>query len=183
MTEADMENQEVWKDIEDYEYLYQISTFANVKSLPRYINSGSGIRKTKERILKPSLTNKGYYFVNLCNGFSKSSTIHRMLAIAFIPNPENKPEVNHKNGIKTDLRIENLEWCTHKENMQHAHDMRLIDRQYKSVLQYSKNGEFIAEYFSQTEATRKTGIDDGNISSACTGKRKTAGNYIWKFKN
>jgi len=105
--------QEIWKTIEGYEN-YEISNLGRVKSL--------GNNKTrKEKILKPVKDRKGYLVVSLCqNGSMKTCKIHRLVAQAFIPNPENKPQVNHKNEIKTDNRAENLEYCTAKENLNYG---------------------------------------------------------------
>lgn len=115
---------EIWKDIEGYEGIYQISNLGRVKSLIRVIKRSDGKIKTfKERILKPALNTFGYPYVNLSKqGKVKSFVVHRLVVKAFILNIGNKSDVNHINGIKTDNRVVNLEWNTRSENVQHAFD-------------------------------------------------------------
>jgi len=113
----------IWKDIKGYEGYYQVSIFGEVKSLAR---KDSLDRAIKERILKSPLNRYGYPFVVLCrNGKTRTFTVHRLIAETFIPNPLNKPCVNHINGIKSINRPSNLEWCTIAENNQHAFSIGL----------------------------------------------------------
>lgn len=130
---------EIWKDIEGYEGLYQISNFGKVKSLSKHCGFGKGYT-TKEIILKPHLRLGYITFTLYKNGIPKTFSAHRLVANAFIPNIENKPQVNHINGIKTDNSIKNLEWVTNSENVKHAFDTGLKHTSAKQKAKASING-------------------------------------------
>jgi len=115
--------EEIWKDVSGYEGLYQVGSSGKIKSLITKGLIGKNKTDTTERLMTPAVNDKGYLRISIINSDSKrkSHRVHRLVAIEFIPNPDSKKEVNHINGIKTDNRIENLEWCTLSENTKHYH--------------------------------------------------------------
>lgn len=178
--------QEIWKDIVDYEGLYQVSNLGNVKSIGRWIDAKcKGKRWQEEKILKPSVEGQGYLFVSLCkNGKVKFFKVHRLVAQAFISNPNNYPCVNHINEIKDNNKVENLEWCTVKYNNNYnGRQKRIAAKRKKITLQINPNtNEIIAEFPSLNEVEIQTGIRKSNISKCCNGKRNIAGGFKWRYK-
>lgn len=158
---------EIWKDVEGYEGLYQVSNKSRVRSFAKY-DSGIIMKQTKEGC--------GYLQIQFKkDGKIKHYKVHRMVAKAFIPNPENKPFVNHINGIKTDNRIENLEWVTSSENLKHAHRIGLkIPQQlgksgklhHRSKPVISINQTAIIEHESASLCAKYLGVDSGRINLA-----------------
>lgn len=174
--------QEIWKNIKDYEGLYQVSNFGKVKRLQHKRCDRNQIMKERlVKVIKPS--NNWYPYLSLCkNGKTKNVYLHRLIAIAFIPNPNNYPCINHKDGNKQNNKIDNLEWCSFSHNNKEAHKLKLNKGNAKNVIQLDKNQKFIKEWFSTREAEKELNIANGKVSWCCIGKRKTAGGFIWKYK-
>ena len=176
--------EEIWKDVIGYEGYYKASNLGRVKSLDRISNSNGGEFIKKEKMLKPSV-NKGYLQVHLWGDSIKEvKKIHRIVAIAFIENNENKPQINHKDGNKENNHVNNLEWCSNSENQKHAYANGLKDAKFSSkrVKQYSKDGEYIRIFESARSAGREMNTDHSMISRVCNGKQKTAKGYIWEYE-
>lgn len=164
---------EIWKDIPEYEGLYQASNLGRIKS----INSK---RRNHDVIMSDkSIANNGYIVVCLKrNGKPKTHSVHRLIAKTFIPNPYNYPVINHKNENKLDNRVENLEWCTYSYNISYG------SNRYKRALKLGKKVfcvELNKTFVSIKEAGRITNIPYQNIASCCRGKLKSAGGYHWQF--
>ena len=114
--------QEIWKDIKNYEGIYQVSNLGRVRSLTRKVKTFNGLRTTKGQLLKPLKTNRNYFRVDLKqNQKDKYISIHRLVAEAFIPNPNNYPVINHIDGDTSNNKIDNLEWCTQSHNIKEAY--------------------------------------------------------------
>ena len=165
---------ETWKEIAGYEGLYEVSDLGRVKSL----------KFGKEKILKPQKINNGYLKVNLHkDGKAKTSKVHRLVAEAFIQNPNNLETVNHKDEVKKNNVASNLEWMSRADNNNYGtHNKRVSEALSKQVQMFDKStGELLATFPSTCEAERFTGIANTHISACCLGKRKSAGGYIWKY--
>ena len=192
--------EEIWKDIKGFEGIYQVSNIGRVKNLERKVKcKNNSYRVIKEKILKPNKSkHTGYYMVTLSkNGKQNTYSVHRLVATAFLDNPENKPCVDHINTIRTDNRIENLRWVSYEENYYNPitlerHKLNCFTpmknmygakhNRSKAILQYSIDGEFIREYGSIIEAGKYLNIRPSCISMCCRGYCKKSGGYIWKYK-
>ena len=168
--------EEVWKDVQGYEGLYQVSNLGRVKSLERSVyHSKGGNRIYPGKILNPSNNGDGYLFLYLSkNGTTKEYRVNRLVAEAFIPNPDNLEVVNHKDENKLNNSVENLEWCTVEYNNRYS--------TAKQICQYDLSGRLMTEWEAISDASKELGINCSNIAQCCKGKRKTAGGYIWRYK-
>lgn len=152
--------EEIWLPIKGYEGLYEVSNFGNVRR--------------NKKLLKPLNHSRGYSYINLSkDGKVLPFYIHRLVGETFIPNPQNKPTINHINHVKTDNRVENLEWATYKEQT----DEIVVRKMSKKVFCVEKN----EVYDSMVSAADKNKLSIGNLSMACNGKRKTCGGFHWKY--
>ena len=165
---------EIWKNVVGFEEQYEISNLGNLRSKERFVKHWrGGERKYKSNFKNIRLNDHGYFRCNLKNeGKRYDFTIHRLVALAFIPNEENKPFINHKNGIKTDNRVENLEWCNQSENVTHAVKNRLIktkltDEQAKKIFNSQLSNRKLAEIY------------DINHSIVWRIKNKKAYKHLW----
>lgn len=190
---------EEWKDIEGYENLYQVSNLGRVKSL------GNGkSNKSKLKIMKTNLNHKGYPMISLCkDGKSKGYSVHRLVAQAFIPNPDNLPQINHKDEDKTNNRVENLEWCTNEYNHNYGTRIERVRQKQignpkmktclgkfgkdnptsKPIIQFTMDGELVRMWFAAKDAQREMGYNDKSISQCCNGNRHTHKGFKWEFYN
>lgn len=194
-----MKSNEIWKDIKGYEGLYQVSNLGRIKSVDRIVimKHYSGCNAThsyKGKILKQQKDKYGYMRVALSkNGKIKLKQVHRLVAETFIPNPENKPTVNHEDGNKENNVVANLSWATHQEQTMHAFKTGLIDNSKKNykeigkkisiskcvpILQCDKDNNVIKKWQGICIAKKETGIN--NIEKCLNGTYKTAGGYKWK---
>lgn len=175
--------QEIWKDIPGYSGLYQVSNFGRIKGLSRIVKNKARQMVVRTKIKKPQ-TNKrnGRLFISLSkDGIKKTYSIHRLVAMAFIPNPNNLPQINHKDENPKNNNVENLEWCTAYYNTNYGNGIaKRAKLKSKAIYQIDKTThKIITRFDSLTQAQKKTGIDKRLISKVICGEHKTAGNYYW----
>ena len=171
--------QEIWKDILGYEGYYQISNKGRIKSLDRYVEPKGKFIKVKGKILNLNKNNSGYFYLNLCtNNLRKKFLIHRLVAIAFLPNPNKLKCVNHKDENKSNNNVENLEWCDHKYNNNYgSFKSRISQKNSKSVVCL----ELDKKFKNQKEAANYFDLKQSAISFCCYNPNRTSGGYHWKF--
>lgn len=186
---------EIWKDITGYEGTYQISNYGRVKSLDREIHKNNGVIEHRNgQIMKLLLDKDGYCILGLRikNKIKKSFRVHRLVAEAFIENPDNLPEVNHKDEDKSNNCVENLEWCTCAYNINYGTHNQKVANSNKNhpnkiipICQFDLKGNFIKEWSSLTLASQEYSLPVTSITRCCKHKFgvKQCGGYKWEYKN
>lgn len=164
---------EIYRDIQGYEGLYAVSNFGNVKNTRR------------NKVLKCKITKWGYHKVNLSkDGVLKTYLVHRLVADTFIPNPDNLPQINHRDECKTNNRVDNLEWCSDGYNQNYGTRNERISRSKINSPLISKPIVCVETgivYQSGYDVERRLGYDQGNVCNCCNGKNKTAYGYHWQY--
>lgn len=176
-----------WYPINGYENLYEINKKGEIRRIgyPNKNENNTYYNKLPFK-LKLHHDKDGYFRVSLNNGNKKKMKyVHRLVCQTFLDNPNNLPQVNHKNGIKDDNRLENLEWCSRSENIQHrikVLGIRLTNNcKSKKVGQFTKDGQLIKIYPSAKQVARETGFSQGHVSEVCRGELLSYKNFIWKY--
>lgn len=163
---------EIWKDVPGYEGVYKVSNKGRLYSLKRF------------KVLKPYTNKCGYKMIMLQrNKVSHYTSIHRLVASAFLPNPNSLPQVNHKDENPSNNNVENLEWCTAKYNINYGNRNRKVSDKALHISQYTKDNKFVAEYPSISYIVEAFGYNESPLYKCCQGTRKSAYGYIWKYTN
>ena len=188
--------QEIWKDIKGFEGIYQISNLGNIKSLTRSVKTFNGFRTSKGQTLKPLKTKNGY--LRICLKSHQKNfyfSVHRLVAEAFIPNPNSYPVINHKDNNPLNNNVNNLEWCTQSYNVKYSYTngnakptsgcfkKGNIPHNLTKVSQYDKKGNFINTYNSVKLAAKAIGQTPTSIFNCLAGRTKYTAGYIWRYAN
>lgn len=180
--------EEVWKAINGYEGIYEVSNLGRVKSLSRTIKAKYGRathyseQKIKGRMLKPNFTTYGYAYVALAkNGKNKTTLVHRIVAETFLENPENLPCVNHKDENRKNNNVSNLEWCSYAYNNTYKNIHLRRKKTNRKIIQYDLDMNELKRWESITEAANYYDIETSNISACCTGKRNHCAGFKWRY--
>lgn len=187
---------EIWKDIENYEGIYQVSNLGRVRSLTRKVICKGGQRTTKGKILKPTVSRNLYLTVDLRQHQKhKTQLVHRLVAQAFIPNPKKYSIINHRDNNPQNNIVTNLEWCTQSYNVKYGYSngnakptsgcfkKGNIPHNRRRINQYSKSGEYLNTFNSVKEAGLYVNTVPSNINNCLSGNTKTAKGYIWRYAN
>lgn len=168
-------DREEWADIKGYEEAYQISNLGRVKSLTREVKFSDGRTRTfQSKIIPQRLSGKGYLMVSLWKHHEgKRFLVHRLVAEAFIPNPSNLPQVNHKDENKVNNTVSNLEWCTSQYNNLYSHKV--------GVVQLDEDNHIIKQWNSIIEAANELHISASNISMCCSGVIERCKGFKWQY--
>lgn len=165
--------EEIWKFIEGFDNKYEVSNLGRVRS-----------HKTS-KYLKPYCNNDGYLVVGLSkNNKVKTLSLHRLVAKYFVPNPDNLPEVNHKDYNATNNQYDNLEWCSRAYNIEYSKDriIRATKQRFSRVIyQYNQEGVLVKTWNLIMDIHRELGLNHRQITDCCNGKVKTCGNYVWSY--
>lgn len=175
---------EIWKPIKGFEYKYEVSNFGRVKTISHTVNFKDGRSyHVKNKMLNPIMTNRGYKVVAFSDGKKKRQYfVHRLVAEAFIPNPNNYPIINHKDENRSNNIVSNLEWCTYKYNTNYGNCKKKIsESEIIPVNAYLMNGDYVGQFNSLTDAANKLNVFVQNISKCCKKKIKYTRGYVFRF--
>lgn len=189
-------NREIWKPVNGYEGIYEVSNKAEVRSIDRYVNGVNGsMRFIKGKLIIPHINNNGYLLCDLYKeNKRKNYLLHRIVAEAFIPNPQNYEVVNHKDNVRTNCLPSNLEWCNMSYNHKYSYDYNnrkekmnwrkgKENKLSKPIIMKDLNGKFIKRFDSISCADRYTGISNNRIVACLKGRTKTCGGFLWEYAN
>lgn len=175
--------EEIWKDISGYNGIYQVSNLGRIRSYTRKVIYPSGMPHTyRGKIIEPERARTGYLRVSLSkNSVEKKYFVHRLVAGAFLDNPDNLPQVNHKDENPGNNNVENLEWCSVSYNINYGTRNAKLSKRSRVVKQIDSSGHIVAVYKSVMDLSQKTGFDFSAIYGCCRGSRKTYKGFRWEY--